>query len=173
MHFSNQQYFIIKNNYVNTLLYFFFNLLSKLYSMAENGSIIIVDKDLHHRSFLEDVFRDLKVNNKIVYCTNAESALEYLLNTKDGIFLIFSDIKLPTISGLEMKRIIDDNPELRKKSIPFIFYTSTVNQNQVNEAYIEMTIQGFFQKDMDYNEAREEMKGILYYWNRCRHPDKM
>lgn len=141
--------------------------------MAKTGTIIIVDKDLHHRSFLEDVFKDLKVDNKVVYCTNAESALYYLSTTEDNIFLIFSDITLPEMSGLEMKRKIDDDPQLRKKSIPFVFYTTTIKQEEVNEAYINMTIQGFFQKGASYNDAKEEMQGILYYWNRCKHPNRL
>ena len=45
----------------------------------------------------------------------------YMRKTKDELFLIISDMNMPKMNRLELKRAIDDDVILKKKSIPFIF----------------------------------------------------
>ena len=76
------------------------------------------------------------------------------------------------MNGLELKRKIDNDPYLRLKSIPFVFYSTSVRQEQVIEAYSELTIQGFFKKENDITDARNTITTIIEYWKLCRHPNK-
>jgi CheY-like chemotaxis protein len=78
---------------------------------------------------------------------------------------------MPGINGLEFKRQIDADPVLRKKSIPFIFYSTAALQKDVNEAYTELTIQGFFIKGNDYNKTKALIRTIIDYWKNCIHPN--
>jgi len=139
--------------------------------MAKAGPIIIVDDDRDDQEVLEFVLRDLGVQNKLVWFTNATDAFAHLKTTEQQPFLIFSDINMPRQSGIEFKRDIDNDPELRKKSIPFIFYSTSVSREHVNEAYTELTVQGFFQKETSIPAIKETLKAIIDYWKHCRHPN--
>ena len=137
----------------------------------KSGPIIIVDDDADDQSIFEDVLSELRVANPRIMFENCLDAMDYLRSTSDQPFLIFCDVNLPKLNGIEFKRQIDGDPELRKKSIPFIFYSTSVDQFAVNEAYTQMTVQGFFQKQFTYDEVLSEVKIILDYWSACRHPN--
>jgi CheY-like chemotaxis protein len=141
--------------------------------MSKKGPILIIEDDKEDKEILEDVLRDLGVKNSIVWLPDTEAAYEYLCEADEAMFIIFCDINLPGKNGLELKQNIDDRPSLRKKSIPFIFYSTSANQKDVNDAYSKMTIQGFFQKGHDYEEMKRVIKLILDYWTMCKHPNLM
>lgn len=139
--------------------------------MSKSGVIVIIEDDIDDRKFLGEIIRELEVTNEIKWFETSESALEYLSSTFQSIFIILSDISLPGNSGLEFKKTIDDDSVLRRKSIPFIFYSTAANQEEINYAYLNMTIQGFFKKGPDYENSKIAMKAIFDYWRLCRHPN--
>lgn len=139
--------------------------------MAKSGPILIVEDDEDDKFIFEDILKGLGYTNKVIWYQQTEQAYEYLLHTTDSVFIILSDISIPGSSGLEFKRRIDTTPELRKKSIPFIFYSTAARQQDVNEAYTQMTVQGFFKKERDFKSMKATIALILNYWQVCRHPN--
>lgn len=139
--------------------------------MSKSGPIIILEDDSDDQGILEDVLRDLNVKNKLVWFTIADEAFRYLKSTPEQPFIIFSDVNLPGQNGIEFKKKIDNDHQLRKKSIPFVFYSTSVDQGIVNEAYTKMTVQGFFQKKHLYDEIKKHIKLIIEYWQVCKHPN--
>jgi CheY-like chemotaxis protein len=139
--------------------------------MSKSGPILVVEDDEDDKLMFEDAVKDLGYTNIIVWHDNTDDAYDYLQNTNDSIFIIFSDINLPGKNGLEFKRKIDNTPELRKKSIPFVFYSTSAKQQDINEAYTQMTVQGFFKKGRDYNGIKSTIGLILEYWKACSHPN--
>lgn len=139
--------------------------------MAKSGPILIIEDDIDDKQIFESAVKSLNYNNPIVWHKDTHEALAYLKETDDKVFVIFCDINMPGLNGLEFKSRVDDNPELRKKSIPFVFYSTTANQEAVNNAYTQMTVQGFFKKGTDYAEIKNTLKTILEYWSMCIHPN--
>lgn len=139
--------------------------------MSKTGPIILIEDDEDDKHIFETIVKDLGYKNLILWHKNAGEAFEYLCATTDSPFVIFSDVNLPGLNGLDFKAKIDDVPELRKKSIPYIFYSTSANQHDVNRAYTQMTIQGFFKKEGDYEVMKNNIKVILEYWTVCRHPN--
>jgi CheY-like chemotaxis protein len=137
----------------------------------KTGPIILIDDDRDDKDVFLDILNDLKVSNPIIWFQNCDDAFSYLKTTSEQPFIIFCDLNLPGISGIECKRQIDDNEELRKKSIPFVFCSTTADQKTVNEAYTKMTVQGFFQKKNTYSELKETIRLIVAYWEECKHPN--
>lgn len=131
----------------------------------------MVEDDADDKEVFEGILSDLKIQNKLIWFNKSDAAFTYLKTTSDRPFIIFSDVNLPLESGIEFKRRIDADPQLRQKSIPFVFYSTSVNQQAVNEAYTKMTVQGFFQKGSSYDEIKGHVKLILDYWMICRHPN--
>ena len=137
----------------------------------KSGPIIVVEDDIDDKEVLEDILRDLKINNKLVWFNKSQEAFQYLKITTEQPLVIISDVNLPIENGIEFKRRIDADPFLRKKSIPFVFYSTSVSQETVNVAYSEMTVQGFFQKGSSYDVIKSHIQLIVQYWQICRHPN--
>ncbi|MDB5202202.1 MAG: histidine kinase [Ferruginibacter sp.] len=138
--------------------------------MAKDGPIVIIEDDLDDRQTLTEALKDAEVWNELVFFGNSDDAYEYLKNTERHPFIILCDVNLPRQNGIEFKTELDNDPLMRSRSIPFIFYTTYVSQYAVNEAYKNLTVQGFFQKNNTYKELKDVIRIIIDYWRICRQP---
>lgn len=139
--------------------------------MSKSGPILIVEDDTDDKDLFEDIVRELGIQNKIEWFPETKSAFEFLNTTSESVFVIFCDINMPGKNGLEFKHDIDGSPKLRKKGIPFIFLSTQAGQPDVNKAYCEMTVQGFFKKGTRYNDMKAMIKSIFDYWSTSNHPN--
>ena len=137
--------------------------------MSKNGPIIIIEDDADDQELLKEVFKELQVSNILKFFDSCVHALNYLVTTMEKPFLIISDINLPAMSGLEFCKKIVESESLKMKSIPFVFLSTTSDQNVVKQAY-QMFVQGFFVKPGSIQELKDTIRMILDYWNLCRHP---
>ena len=94
--------------------------------MPKNGPIIIIEDDMDDRHILSDALSDAGVLNELIFFENGPDAFEYLKSSSSQPFLIFCDVNLPRQNGIEFKREMDADPELRAMSIPFIFYMTEI-----------------------------------------------
>lgn len=138
--------------------------------MNKNGSIIIIEDDEDDRLLLEEVFEDLGYANKRVYFPDGMAALEYLNSEIPLPFLILSDINLPKLDGLELRRKLKNNADLNVKCIPYLYLTTALNHQIVIDAY-STSAQGFFVKPNSYNEIKETIQLIIEYWKKCAAPN--
>ena len=132
-------------------------------------TILLVDDDGDDRQLVESVCRSLLYKNPIVHFENGLQLLDYLSATKEKPFLILCDINMPLINGLELRRKIDEDEQLRRKSIPFVFFSTKALEREVTEAY-ELTVQGFFEKGDNLEQLTVRLRSILEYWTNCHHP---
>ncbi len=139
----------------------------------KTGPILLIEDDSDDEKVMEEIIRELGYTNELIWFKNSVEAFNYLENTSQQPFVIFCDVNLPGQNGIAFKSQIDEDPQLRKKSIPFIFYSTSVNMVMVNEVYTNMTLQGFFQKKDTYEKIRATIKIILAYWSDCQHPNTL
>jgi CheY-like chemotaxis protein len=85
-------------------------------------------------------------------------------------FIIFSDINMPKLNGVELREKVHNNEDLRLKSIPYLFFTTTAEQKHVIEAYSK-SIQGFFVKPNNFDKLKHIIKIIVEYWKECVSPN--
>jgi CheY-like chemotaxis protein len=137
--------------------------------MPKNGPIIIIEDDTDDQELLKEVFRELQIPNLTRFFDSCVGALNYLLTTIERPFLIISDINLPAMTGLELCKRVFENRSLKMKTIPFVFLTTSSDQNMITQAY-QMFVQGFFVKPASIQELRETIRMIVDYWKICRHP---
>src|SRR5688572_26009342 len=102
---------------------------------SKPGPIILVDDDQVEYQIVKDVLLSLRYNDELIWFDNVPAVLQYLQTTLLQPFLIISDIRMPRSNGLELRAAINANEYLRKKSIPFIFMSTTANPNEVCIAY--------------------------------------
>jgi len=138
--------------------------------MNKGGPIIIIEDDVDDQEILIEVFKDLKYKNEIIFFDEGQKALDYLIGTKTEPFIIFSDINMPKLNGMELREKVHENEDLRIKSIPYLFFSTSAEQKHVIDAYSK-SIQGFFVKPSNVEAIKDTIKTIVEYWQKCVSPN--
>ena len=96
---------------------------------------MIIEDDLDDQYMFSEVFKSLNYANEVIYFADGIAALKYLTESFIKPFIIFSDINMPRIDGIELRKRIHQNEDLRLKSIPYLFFSTTAEQQFVIKAY--------------------------------------
>ena len=134
--------------------------------------IVVVEDDADDQYFIRTICEKLGVSTDIIFFDYGKKALHYLMTTERRTFLILCDINMPIMNGLELRRNIQENENLRKKSIPFVFLSTAARPKEVGEDY-DLTVQGFFVKASQLSEMEKTLELILDYWLKCKHPNSV
>ncbi len=137
--------------------------------MTKIGPILILEDNSGYQELYKIAFEELNFVNKIVFFKDGQKILEYLSSSSEKPFIIFSDINVPKLNGLELKEKIDSNEVLKLKCIPFLFFSTTSSQSQIIKAYFK-SAQGFFIKPDTYQKLVQRIKVIIDYWQECESP---
>ena len=138
--------------------------------MNKTGPIVVIEDDADDKEILVDIFKNLAFENQIIYFSDGEEALKYLVDTKTKPFLILSDINMPRLSGFELRQKIHTDEDLNLKCIPYLFFTTTSTQKAVIDAYSQ-SVQGFFIKGNTQEKLESTIKKIVEYWQECEAPN--
>jgi DNA-binding NtrC family response regulator len=138
--------------------------------MNKRGPIVIIEDDVDDQDILTEIFEELSYNNKLIFFSDSILALEYLTDTDIEPFLVLSDINMPKLNGMELREKIHNNEDLRMKSIPYLFFSTSAEQKYVIDAY-SRSIQGFFVKPSNYDKLKKIIVTIVEYWQECESPN--
>jgi two-component system response regulator len=120
----------------------------------------------------ELALRALKKNNlanNVIRVCDGEEALDFIFAR--GPFkdkkklnipkLILLDLKLPKINGLEVLKIIKNDPIT--KIIPIVVLTSSKEENDMIESY-RLGVNSYIVKPVDFDKFIDSVKDIGLYW---------
>jgi CheY-like chemotaxis protein len=138
--------------------------------MNKSGPIIIIEDDTDDQEMLTEIFRKLNYPNKVVFFSDGEKALQYIEHTDILPFLILSDINMPKLNGFELREKLKTDAALQVKCIPYLFFSTAINQKAVIDAY-SMSVQGFFVKENSMAGMENSIKVIMEYWQKCAAPN--
>jgi len=128
--------------------------------------ILVVDDDEHLLSLLEDVLEREKY--MVVACTNTEEG--YLRIIKSQPDLIILDIKVPRIGGIELCRLLRQNPQTNK--IPIIMLT--VESSETDKVIgLEMGADDYITKPFGNKELIARISSLLRRANRKEETDSI
>jgi CheY-like chemotaxis protein len=130
--------------------------------MKKTGPIIIIEDDMDDQEVLEETFSILDYPNPVIFFSDGNEALEYLLETNTPPVLIISDINMPKISGIEIREKINSDEKLQKLQIPYVFFTTAEKATVVGAC--SLSDHGFFTKPNTILEIQNTIKIILEYW---------
>jgi len=105
----------------------------------ENLRCIIVDDEIMARKSLERLCKKIDAIEVVTVCENAELAIEFL--KKDSVDLIFLDIEMPGLTGIEFLSAVSILPQI-------IFTTSKTEY--AFEAF-QHQVTDYLQKPIDYS----------------------
>jgi two-component system response regulator len=138
--------------------------------MSEKNILLIEDNQDDETLTL----RALGKNNLAEYVTvmrDGAEALEYLLG-KDAESrplpdVVFLDLKLPKIDGLEvLEKLRSDK---RTRLLPIVVLTSSDIEDDINKAY-RLGCNSFIQKPIDFHKFTNEIGQLGLYWLRLNIP---
>jgi CheY-like chemotaxis protein len=132
------------------------------------GPIIIVEDDKDDQEVYQEALKAIGISNEVHFMDNGRVALDYLLTTEEQPFIILSDINMPGMTGLELKKEIQDDPYLRTKGIPFVFISTNSSRVSVRYAHA-LSVQGYFEKPSKLEDIKEMLHSVFTYWARCKH----
>lgn len=122
---------------------------------------MIEDSDVDAMIF-QRALNDIGVANALVHQTNGEEALDYINDTETLPVVIFLDLNMPIMNGVEFleERIL----LARLKSIPVIVYSSS-DRDADKQRCLELEIDDFLVKPVSYNDFLERLRSINGYWD--------
>lgn len=109
------------------------------------------------------------VSTPVVVARGGEEALDYLFARgayapparADHPRVIFLDLKLPKVDGLEVLRAIRADP--RTRLLPVVILTSSVEERDLVRSYA-LGANSYIRKPVDFNEFVESVKQLGQYW---------
>ncbi|HEX8334774.1 MAG TPA: response regulator [Segetibacter sp.] len=138
--------------------------------LNKNGPVIIIEDDVDDLEFMKEVFRKLDYPNEIIFFRNGQDALDFLNKVDTLPFLILSDINMPKLNGFQLRDKLRTDAALQVKCIPYLFFSTALDQKAVIDAY-SMSVQGFFVKKNSMNELEKTLRVIMEYWKLCAAPN--
>src|SRR5262245_58746378 len=100
-------------------------------------TILLVDDDPDCRTLIRDAIAECKVSNNVHEVSNGQEALDFLF--RRGPFasaprpgLIYMDIEMPVMNGLEALKAIKSEPTLME--IPIVIMTGVCGDEQMQQA---------------------------------------
>lgn len=124
--------------------------------MAETAEILLVEDyepDEHH---LAIVLRRNRVTSKVQVVRDGNEALDFLFcrrrfqnrNAEQPPKVIFLDVRMPKVDGLEVLRQIKQDP--RTRNIPVIVFTGSVFDQELEQAR-QLGAVGVLQKPVEFS----------------------
>jgi len=129
----------------------------------------LVEDDQVDIMTVERAFRQLKIANQLVIRFNGVEALDYLQTATGQNFpcLILLDINMPRMNGLELLKIIKNDPKLC--IIPVVMLTTSKADIDKMTSF-QHGVAGYMLKPVDYKQFIKVVRTIDLYWTLSEQP---
>lgn len=115
--------------------------------------------------------------NQLFHVEDGAEALDFLFRrgkyeghrTDISPKVVLLDLKLPKVNGLEVLRLMKDDPHLR--TIPAVMVTSSAEDPDIKSAY-ELGANGYVIKPVQFDTFMEAMSRLGIYWLMVNHSMK-
>jgi CheY-like chemotaxis protein len=132
---------------------------------GRSARILLVEDNDDHAELIVRALADHEVNGDVVRVKDGESALEYLFQGDDlearRPDVIFLDLRLPRVDGLEVLRRIKGAPELR--SVPVVVLTTSSADRDLASAY-DSHVNAYVVKPVDYESLDRMLRDTSIFW---------
>jgi CheY-like chemotaxis protein len=139
--------------------------------MRDRRPILIVDDDEIDAMTVKRALLELNVGNKVQTVCNGEEALAFLRNPKQkSPCLIFLDLNMPRMNGIEFLKIAKDDERL--KIIPVVVLTTSREEKDKMHSF-NLGVAGYMVKPADYRQFVEVMRTVDLYWTLSEIPGQV
>ncbi|GAB3501434.1 response regulator [Emticicia fontis] len=120
--------------------------------------VFLIDDDIDDQEIFTFIFSDAYPLAECVFADDGLYALEKLQDVSFNPDIIFIDINMPRLNGLE---ILKELKKIERLSETPVYMYSTSKENVVVEESIRLGATGFIKKHIDTDDAKEEFRSII------------
>lgn len=107
--------------------------------------------------------------NSLIHLVDGAQALDYIFgkgefegrNIEDRPRVIFLDIKMPKVSGLEVLKVLKSDD--RTKSIPIVMMTSSKEEKDIIESH-QLGVNSYVVKPVGFENFSKTIAELGFYW---------
>lgn len=142
-----------------------------LISNTDNSTVLVVEDDSGDEFFILRALKSMNMDSNVVVVRDGEEATDFVF--KNGKYanrppaqnpkVIMLDLCIPKIAGLEVLRLIKENP--KTKHIPVVVMTSSESKTDIDRCY-ELGANSIVRKGRFIEEFRESVAMAVAYWTR-------
>lgn len=134
----------------------------RIKQMTKSLNILLIEDDAIEIMKFNRVLKTLNLSHKIIEANNGEEALTILKKKEVVPDVIFLDLNMPKINGIDFLKILKEDDYL--KYIPSIILSTSNNHNDILECY-KIGIAGYVLKPLKYEDYVERIRKMLEYWS--------
>ena len=124
--------------------------------------ILLVEDDAIEVMKLKRAIAKLDMNHELIEAKNGEEALEILKDHSVLPDVLFLDLNMPKINGIEFLKILKKDEVLR--FLPTVMLTTSSNRKDMLACY-DTGVAGYIIKPLKYDHYVEKIKSALEYWS--------
>jgi two-component system response regulator len=142
--------------------------------MNEEIEILLVEDNATDAELTLRALKRNNLTNKVLWVKDGAEALEVIYGTGKDLnqFLpkvIFLDLKLPKVSGLEFLRKLKSDD--RTKTIPIVVLTSSKEDKDISESYA-LGVNSYVAKPLEFDNFIKAVSEVGLYWLLLNRPSK-
>jgi two-component system response regulator len=131
--------------------------------------ILIVEDNPSDAELMIRALKKHNLANDLFVAEDGQQALDFIYckgefesrHPVKPIKVIFLDLKLPKVNGLEVLKAIKSNPETKK--LPVVIITSSKEDPDIKAAY-ELGANSYVVKPVDFNDFIKAMQHLGLFW---------
>jgi CheY-like chemotaxis protein len=135
----------------------------------EAAEMLLVEDSPDDVAFFVRAFDKARLAARLHVVSDGAEALEFVFRT--GVYahrnpasrlkVIFLDLKLPKVNGLEVLRRLKADPRIR--TIPVVAWSSSQEERDLVESYAT-GVNSYVVKPMDFDEFERSVQALGQYW---------
>lgn len=123
--------------------------------------LLVEDDQIESMKFKRAIVKD-ELPHELIEAKDGEEALEILNSTKELPDILFLDLNMPKINGLEFLQLLKKDERLCY--LPTVILTTSSNRKDMLECY-RIGIAGYILKPLKYEDYVSKIKVMLQYWS--------
>ncbi|MDX6183644.1 response regulator [Flavobacterium sp. Fl-77] len=125
-----------------------------------NMRILLTDDDEDDREFFAEAIVDLHLNYPVEFCKNGIELIDRLSDLNSDIpDIIFLDLNMPLLSGLETLQQIREDTKF--KHIPVIaIYSTSSTEEGIKDTY-SLGANAYIVKPIEFNDLKKILKKVI------------
>jgi two-component system, response regulator len=131
--------------------------------------ILLVEDNPQDAELTLRALRKHNLANQVVHVTDGKEALDFIFargayshrDVEEGPRVVFLDLKLPKVDGLEVLRAIKEDP--RTRAVPVVVLTSSSEETDIVESY-QLGVNSYIVKPVDFDKFVDAVSRMGLYW---------
>lgn len=130
-------------------------------SDSETLDILLVEDNPNDAELTQRALKKANLGAQLAIVRDGAEALEYLVSNRPKPKVIFLDLKLPKIDGIEVLRRV--RSDARTRGIPVVVLTSSQEERDISECY-KLGVNSYVVKPVEFDKFYKAVGDLATYW---------